>query len=132
MNKLISRIGAALLLTAALLVGCQSLDVTNQNNPDESRALATPTDIESLIAGSFLSWFDAVQSSTPNMSLAMPADLYTCGWGNFGMGVMSEEPREEFNNTSTSSVRGVVEQPWFDLYGAISAASDDARELPLQ
>ncbi|MCH8125279.1 hypothetical protein IIC38_04885 [candidate division KSB1 bacterium] len=129
MKKLISSSMIALLTVTVLLSSCQSLDVVNQNNPDEARALATPSDIESLIAGSFLSWFDAIQSSTPNMSLAMPADVYTCGWGNFGMGVMSEEPRIEFNNTSTSSTRGVVEQPWFDLYGAISAASDGIRNI---
>ena len=90
MKKLISSSMIALLTVTVLLSSCQSLDVVNQNNPDEARALATPSDIESLIAGSFLSWFDAIQSSTPNMSLAMPADVYTCGWGNFGMGVMSE------------------------------------------
>lgn len=129
MRKLIFSSLSVMLAAAMLLSSCQSLDVVNENNPDEARALATPSDIESLIAGSFLSWFDGIQSSTPNMSLAMPADVYTCGWGNFGMGVMSEEPRKEFDNTSTSGVRGVVEQPWFDLYGAISAASDGIRNI---
>jgi hypothetical protein len=129
MKKLISNSLVALVTAAVLLLGCQNLDVENLNAPDEARALATPSDIESLIAGSFLTWFDGIQSSTPNMSLAMPSDTYTCGWGNFGMGVMSEEPRKEFENTVTSGVRGVVEEPWFDLYGAISAASDGIRNI---
>ena len=129
MKKLILTTLTALLMFAVWLVGCQSLDVQNFNDPDEARALATPDDIEALIAGSFLSWFDGIQSSTPNMSLAMPADVYTCGWGNFGMGVLSEEPRVEFINTVTGPTRGVVQSPWFDLYGAISAASDGIRNI---
>ncbi|MFQ5639081.1 MAG: hypothetical protein ACE5IR_13950 [bacterium] len=129
MKKIISNSLVALLMIAMLILGCQDLDVTNLNQPDEARALATPSDIEALISGSFLSWFDGIQSSTPNMSLAMPADTYTCGWGNFGMGRLSEEPRVEFPNTASSNLAGVVEQPWFDLYGAISAASDGIRNL---
>ncbi len=129
MKKLILTTLTALLMFAVWFVGCQSLDVQNFNDPDESRALATPSDIEALISGSFLSWFDGIQSSTPNMSLAMPADVYTCGWGNFGMGELSEEPRQILTNTTTSNFSSFLEEPWFDSYGAISAASDGIRNI---
>ena len=129
MKKLILTTLTALLMFAVWFVGCQSLDVQNFNDPDESRALATPSDIEALISGSFLSWFDGIQSSTPNMSLAMPADVYTCGWGNFGMGELSEEPRQILTNTTTSNFSGFLEQGGFDSYGAISAASDGIRNI---
>ena len=58
MKKVLSMSLAALLMLAVLFVGCQNLDVQNQNNPDEARALSTPGDIESLIKGSFLGFFD--------------------------------------------------------------------------
>jgi len=129
MKKLISHSLGVPFMVVTVFLGCQDLDVVNQNQPDEQRALASPGDLESLIKGSFLSWFDAIQSSTPNMSLAMPSDTYTCGWGNFGMGSLSTEPREVLINTSSSGLRGVLNGPWFGLYGAISAATDGIRNI---
>ena len=45
-------------LTITLLVsltwfGCADLDVSNTNAPDQSRALAEPADVESLIRSTF-------------------------------------------------------------------------------
>ena len=100
MIKTLSKSLAGLLFLTALLLGCQNLDVQNQNQPDEARALATPSDIESLIQGSFLQWYDALQSSQPNMSMGVMSDAYTCSWGNFGMSFLSQEPRVEFTNES--------------------------------
>ena len=129
MKKVLSMSLAALLMLAALFVGCQNLDVQNQNNPDEARALATPGDIESLIKGSFLGFFDASWSSEPSMGLAVISDAYTCGWGNFGMGYLSQEPRVEFTNESSFRRANITENPWFNLYGAISAATDGIRNI---
>ncbi len=129
MKKRLSFSLVAMLGLAMAFFSCQDLDTENLNSPDESRALATGSDIESLVGGSFLSWFQAISSSTPNMSLAMASDTYTCGWGNFSMWRMDQEPRQEFGNTSSSPERGVIENPWFGLYGAISAASDGIRNI---
>ncbi len=85
MKKIISNSLNILLVAAIGLFGCQDLDVINTNQPDEARALATPSDIESLIAGSFLSWHDAIEDGDPAMGLAVMSDAYTCSWGNYGM-----------------------------------------------
>lgn len=129
MKRLLFYSLAAMLAVAVLFLGCQELDVDNLNQPDEARALATPSDIEALVQGSFLTWFQSIQGATPSMSLAMPSDTYTCGWGNFGMSPLSDEPRPEFINTTSAGTAGVVEGPWFGLYGAISAASDGIRNI---
>ena len=53
------RRGAFLLaLAAALLLGaCYDLTVTNPNEPDRARALASPEDAVALVSGSFKTWF---------------------------------------------------------------------------
>ncbi|MCG8603511.1 hypothetical protein MJD09_00725 [bacterium] len=129
MTKILSRSLGVMLVITAMILGCQNLDVQNQNQPDEARALSTPSDIESLIQGSFLQWFDALQSSQPNMSLGVMSDAYTCSWGNFGMSFLSQEPRVEFTNESSFNRAGITEDPWFGNYGAISSASDGLRNI---
>ena len=129
MKKVLSMSLAAALMLAALFIGCQNLDVQNQNQPDEARALATPGDIESLIKSSFLGWFDGHMDAEPAMGLAVISDGYSCGWGNFGMGFLGQEPRVEFNNTSAFSRANITEAPWFNLYSAISSATDGIRNI---
>ena len=129
MKKVLSMSLAAALMLAALFIGCQNLDVQNQNQPDEARALATPSDIESLIKSSFLGWFDGHMDAEPSMGLAVMSDAYTCGWGNFGMSVLSQEPRTEFTNTSSYGRANITENPWFNLYSAISSATDGIRNI---
>ncbi len=129
MNKLLKSSLAVLLIVAAALLGCQNMDVDNLNQPDEARALATPSDIESLIQGSFLGWHDGICNGTPNMSLAVMSDTYTCSWGNYSMAALSEEPRTEFQNKTDAGESSVARMPWFDLYGAISAAADGIRAI---
>lgn len=129
MKKVLLTSLAAALMLAALFIGCQSLDVQNQNQPDEARALATPSDIESLVKSSFLGWFDGHMDAQPSMGLAVISDAYTCGWGNFGMSTLSQEPRVEFNNTSSFRRAGITEDPWFNIYSAISSATDGIRNI---
>lgn len=53
-------VGTAVLLTSA---ACVDLDVTNPNEPERDRALASAADVESLISGQFRSYWDLVQGS---------------------------------------------------------------------
>ena len=129
MNRILVKGLAATIMLFVLVVGCQNLNVQNQNQPDEARALATPGDIESLVKGSFLTWWDGVQDAVPSMGLGVMSDAYSCGWGNFSMGYLAQEPRVEFDNTSSFGGAGVTENPWFELYGAVSAATDGIRNI---
>ena len=54
----------SLTLVAVLaLSGCADLDVTNDNAPDQSRALAKPADVESLIKSTFLTWWQGTHTT---------------------------------------------------------------------
>ena len=62
--------GLALFLTA----GCADLAVDNLNNPDRSRALASPSDVESLIGSAYLQYFTAAQYYNNGNALNVAAD----------------------------------------------------------
>lgn len=112
---------------ALAIVGCEDLtelNVQNNNNPDTERALANAEDVESLIAGSFLSWWSATQKSAPSMATTTMADEGTGSWGNWGMQDLSSEPRVAYNNSSTYRYSSTNNVPWFTLYGALSATYD--------
>ena len=47
----------AVVVIAAGAAACGDLEVVNLNDPDRERAISTPTDVESLISGSFSSWW---------------------------------------------------------------------------
>ena len=59
---------APLLAAAGLaaLAGCNQLEVTNPNNPDAERALATPGDAENLMSSYYKRWHDGLYRGTGN------------------------------------------------------------------
>lgn len=111
-------------LVVVTATACSDLDVLNLNNPDRERAISTPGDVESLIAGSYLTWFRGVREWAPGPALSVMADDHTASWGNFGMNDMSREPREKFNNDPSYSYAYVAARPWTFLYAALSATRD--------
>ena len=121
------------LLTILALANCsQDLSVTNENNPDKDRALSRPLDVESLIGGSYQSyWNQGTHRQEPPMTLSVMADEMTSSWGNFAMQEMSSEPRQAWNNfiTYDADYRHVNEFPWFSNYAAISDASDGLKAI---
>jgi hypothetical protein len=99
--------------------------VSNPNDPDAGRALATGGDVRSLVGGAFGNWYYSMQGEGPSTTTGTMADHYTASWGNWGMRTYSGEPRVEFNNSSTerSDILQVVEGPWYNNYGAIVSAN---------
>ena len=109
---------------------CQTdLDITNPNNPDVERALATAEDVQNIAISTVNSWYLASTSIYPYMMLGVTADVLTANFGNFGMRFNNLEPRIPFNNTSASSDRDVVQDPWEDNYSTIGAANDVIRVM---
>ena len=109
---------------------CQTdLDITNPNNPDVERALATAEDVQNIAVSTVNSWYLASTSIYPYMMLGVTADVLSANFGNFGMRFNNLEPRIEFNNTSASSDRDAVEDPWEDNYSTIGAANDVIRVM---
>lgn len=123
------RIFAALAALTLVTAGCQDLDVTNPNEPDRTRVLSRPDDVESVIASTFRLWFAIAQDEYPNMALAALADEATGGFFDYGVHDISTEPRVAYNNSVFNTRRGVNEQPWDNAYRLISSVNDGLRAL---
>lgn len=116
--------------SAALLMGsaCADLEVTNPNNPDIERALASPNDVKSVAISSVNSWYLAsTDGEGAYMGLAVTADVLTANFGNFGMRFNNLEPRVPYENNSAGGDRDVAGVPWASNYGALGAANDALR-----
>lgn len=111
-------------LMAAMLSSCDDLVVENQNDPDRERALSSPGDIETLIQGTFRTYYYAGESYEPNIALSTAADELSSSWGNFGMQDISSEPRTPYDNDPSYGYSAVAEVPFANAYAAISAALD--------
>lgn len=108
--------------------GCKpSLDVTNPNQPDIPRALATPQDVKTLASSSFNTWYFASTTEETYVMLAVTSDASTMNFGNFGARFNNLEPRIPYSNNSASNDKGVSEVSWQDNYGALGAANDALR-----
>ena len=113
--------GAALVLAAAC---SQDLNVTNPDNPDIGRALASPNDVKSLAISSVNSWYLTSNDVDPYMMLGVTADAYTGNFGNFGMRFNNLQPRAPYNNASASSDAEVARNPWDNNYATLGQAND--------
>lgn len=121
-----SNIKILLFIGAALSIfSCTSdIDgVKNNNDPNAAQVLSTGSDLTSVIAGGFASWWQAGGRDT-YPALAVAGDIATCSWGNYGMRVLSNEPRNSIPNTASWSDANVLEQPWGGYYAAASGACD--------
>lgn len=132
-RKRYSLVGAAALLVAG---GCNNLDVTNPNNPDVARALASPDDVKSLAISTIHSWYMTTVSAGPDdngdlyeFMQSVTADVNTGNFGNFGMRFNNLEPRIPYANSSAGGDRAQTETPWDYNYGTIGAANDVLRAI---
>ncbi|HZE08309.1 MAG TPA: RagB/SusD family nutrient uptake outer membrane protein [Gemmatimonadaceae bacterium] len=127
-------IGAAAILFAG---ACNNLDISNPDNPDVARALASPSDVKSLAQSTVRSWYMTTVSAGPddNGDLApyhfgsVTSDVTTGNFGNFGMRFNNLEPRIPYGNSSAGGDRAVTETPWNYNYGTIGATNDVLRAL---
>lgn len=126
-----TRILRSILAPAAMLsvAACAELDVTNTNNPDIARALASPEDVAKIAKSSVNSWYLASTYFEPYMMLQVAADASTANFGNFGMRFNNTEPRIAYNNNSAGSDAPVAVRPWDDNYSALGAANDALRAI---
>ena len=125
-NKLTLRAFALALMVG--FSGCD-LDVTNTNEPDRDRALATADDVETLIASSYQQIWSMQHYWNNNLSHNMMSHRHTASWGNMGQNDFGREPREPMPNQSSYYWSYVFEGNWQDSYAAISAASDGIRAI---
>jgi len=126
-----TRFFRAFLAPAAMLsiAACAELDVTNPNNPDIDRALASPADVAKIAKSSVNSWFLASTNWQPYMMLQVTADAGTGNFGNFGMRFNNLEPRIAYGNNSAGGDAQSTVRPWDDNFGALGAANDALRAI---
>lgn len=126
--------GAAAVLFAG---ACNNLDVTNPNQPDVKRALASPSDVQALAQSTVRSWYMTSVSAgpddggdlTPYHFGSVTSDVTTGNFGNFGMRFNNLEPRIAYGNSSAGGDRAVTETPWNYNYGTIGATNDVLRAI---
>ena len=117
--RILALAGIAISATA-----CGDLDVVNLNDPDRERAISTPGDVESLIAGSFSSWWSSGHYNAGGIVMSTMADAHTSSWGNFAMREASSEPRTAYNNDPSANYAYVTRNTWRDSYRALSGVRD--------
>jgi hypothetical protein len=122
-----------LVVGSLLLLGggaCADLEVVNENAPDASRAISTPGDVESLIIGSFNSWFAGTNNySGPNMFMSNQAFQHNAPWANSGMEFYGRIPRTAIQNSTADQYYGNFTRVWYRSYRAIAALADGLRAL---
>ncbi|MEO8577860.1 MAG: hypothetical protein ABI556_14215 [Gemmatimonadales bacterium] len=124
MKRFYSIAGAAAVLVAS---ACNDLEVTNPNNPDVTRALASPSDVKNIASSTMNSWYLSSTFVEPYNAMCVTADACTANFGNFGMRFNNLEPRLPYENSSAGGDRAVAEQPWNSNYGTLGAANDVLR-----
>jgi hypothetical protein len=119
-------------LTALLLigmVGCTNLDVTNPNAPDAARALSTPGDVESLIAGAMSRWMNVSSYNSFTMFFSNASGEHVQPWANSGSEVFARIPRIPTANIAGGSQVSNIIYAWYEAYGAIAAVRDGLKQI---
>jgi hypothetical protein len=113
--------------SAALLVGsaCADLEVTNPNNPDVGRALASAEDVLAAANSIPNNVYLSQTFYYPHAAATVAADAFTGNFGNFGMRFHNVEPREAFLNQSAGGDdRFVSQSTWGNAYADLGLAND--------
>ena len=113
----------------SIMFSCADLSVDNKNHPDKDVALSRSEDVESLVGGTVLNIWQAKQTMDMGLGFSTLADELTSQWGNWAIGRWSSEPRDEYDNSTTSDYYNMTAQPWFMLYEVISTAKDGLEAL---
>ena len=129
MKGIVNRLLAGVLLIVTV-AACADLEVTNPNDPDAQRALATPGDVESLIGGAYYSWHrGAYWYSGPGMFLSTQSFQHSAPWANAGMVFYSWIPRPAVVNDPADQFYGNFSYPWTWGYRALSAVADGLKAI---
>lgn len=131
MHMKINRTVGTLVGGMALVFGsaCGDLEVTNPNNPDIERALASPEDVINIANSTLFNWYRSTTHYEPFAALSVMADIHTANYGNFGMRFSNTEPRIAYDNNSAGSDRQVALRPWNNNYADLGLGNDVMRAL---
>jgi hypothetical protein len=120
-------VGSLLLLAVG---ACADLEVVNYNSADAARALATPGDVESLIAGTFNTFWTGTDSNNgPGVYMSNQSFQHNAPWANFGMEQYGRIPRIATQNNTSDAYYSYTARIWTYSYRAIAAATDGLKAL---
>jgi hypothetical protein len=124
-NRMLNKLRAlSALAMLAVVPACLDMDVENLNSPDAERALASPSDVEALLATGYFRFWNGTQKYDPSMMIGVAGNEITSSWGNFGMQDAGTRPRGPWDNSPTYGYRSAISTPWSQLYQAISNVTD--------
>ena len=112
---------------------CEDLTIPNENEPDRERSLSKPTDIESLVAGSFLLWWQVNKGlGTASETRPSAAVGALAAWGNevtasgahYGIQDIGRRPIAPVINDPGNSWHPYVEGTWQELYKVLSGSRE--------
>jgi len=142
------------LVALVFAAGCESLDISNLNDPDRKRALSDPNSIPTVAIGAFQSWYLTTQGGFgedqyPALTISVMARSHVAMWNNFNIrfytgcttdwtaggypgplgtcGVLTQGPaypRAEWQNSLGSAQRTQIEAMWYGYYSSLSSAND--------
>jgi hypothetical protein len=117
-------------ITAACLVmisaiGCQDLDVVNENQPDRERALSSPVDVEALAGSNFVILYTRLHRSDSWINPLSPmADEFTATYANNATLEVANEPRLQLNNTPGTSASDISRNGWSDINSIVASGNE--------
>jgi len=119
----------AALVSMALVACGDPLTVVNRNNPETSRVLAKPTDVEKLIADSYNAFYVFSHYIGPRIQNSNIAFEHAGNPANFGQIDASQLPRVALLNDLTNSYQSSYSNEYYGMNSALSAANDGLRAL---
>ncbi len=124
----------ALLALFGTALGCADLEVDNVNAPDRDRALATAGDVQSLISGSYHTWWHEVSGASlfeGNSSILLStASFQHSSWpANQGAVFYSAFPRVPIANDPANEFYSNVAGAYEDAYALLSSVSSGLNSI---
>jgi hypothetical protein len=125
-----SRLRNQIAATALILVAASAcdLEVTNPNEPDRDRALSEPGDIESLIAGTYSTWWDQMHGAGDELAmvraLSSAAEVLSSAAANHFASDNNQQPRITLTNAIGYQWGRSLRAPWMELNQALAAIRD--------
>jgi hypothetical protein len=120
-SRIIQGLGAIALVVAT---GCNSLDVSNPNEPDATRALSDPATIEAVAAGAMRTWFNAYTSLRGAGVLETDAKSYSSSWNNGNLNFYSSVDNP--TDAPANWTRALTPRSWQNDPAAAARTSVDA------
>lgn len=121
-----------ILATAAAVslvaVSACELEVVNPNEPDRDRALSEPGDIESLIAGTYSTWWDQMHGAGDELAmvraLSSASEVIASAAANHFASDNNQQPRINLTNAIGYQWGRSLRAPWMELNQALAAIRD--------